>query len=418
MTDVIHTPALSSPIPEGWRWSRLQDVCSVFDCPHSTPQLASEGSYIVRSQDIRTGVFATDGAARVSDQTYLERTSRAVPSHGDLLFSREGTYFGIAAEVPASTKVCLGQRMVLLRPNLGVLDFQFLKYWLNSPIMVRHVHGFRDGSVAERLNVPTIKSLPVVLPPIRDQQLVAQSLSMLDQKIGLNGRMNETLEAIVRAIFKSLFTEATSEGWRRANLSDVCEYILSGGTPSTKVAAYWDGEVPWLSSGETRNAFILDTDKKITRAGIENSSTRFARRGSTVIASAGQGHTRGQTSLLMIDSYVNQSVIALGADTRFTSDLYLFFDLERRYDEFRRVSDSQSSRGSLTTKLLGNLAVNVPPRELVATFDETVSPLVEQIRLSLEQNKTLASLRDHLLPKLLSGAIRLRDAEEVVEAHA
>jgi type I restriction enzyme S subunit len=230
--------------------------------------------------------------------------------------------------------------------------------------------------------------------------------------------MNETLETMVRAIFNSLFTGAASGGWHRVNLSDVCEYILSGGTPSTKVAAYWDGEVPWLSSGETRNSFILDTDKKITRAGIENSSTRFARRGSTVIASAGQGHTRGQTSLLMIDSYVNQSVIALGADTRFMSDLYLFFDLERRYDEFRRLSDSQSSRGSLTTKLLGNLAVNAPPRELVAMFDETVGPLVEQIRLSLEQDRTLTSLRDHLLPKLLGGTIRLRDAEDIVEAHA
>jgi type I restriction enzyme S subunit len=67
---------------------------------------------------------------------------------------------------------------------------------------------------------------------------------------------------------------------------------------------------------------------------------------------------------------------------------------------------------------LANLGVNVPPRELVAKFDETVSPMVEQIRLSLEQNRTIASLRDHLLPKLLAGTIRLRAAEAVVEALA
>jgi type I restriction enzyme S subunit len=110
---------------------------------------------------------------------------------------------------------------------------------------------------------------------------------------------------------------------------------------------------------------------------------------------------------MMIDSFVNQSVIALAADAIVVSDLYLFFDLGRRYDEFRQISDSQSSRGSLTTKLLGELRLVVPPRDLIAKFDQTVRPLVNRIGLSVEEGYVLTSLRDTLLPKLVSGEIRV-----------
>jgi type I restriction enzyme S subunit len=123
------------------------------------------------------------------------------------MYSREGTYFGIAAEVPAETKVCLGQRMVLLRPDRERIHFRFLRYWLNSPILAGHVHGHRDGTVAERLNLPTIRGLPVPVPPFEEQKLIAHILGALDDKIELNHRMNETLEAMARALFKSWFVD-------------------------------------------------------------------------------------------------------------------------------------------------------------------------------------------------------------------
>ncbi len=162
----LHIPSGIGNIPVEWRWARLEDVCDgIFDCPHSTPKLSDSGPLMVRTQDILSGVFRTDQAGHVSEETYRERTKRAEPTHGDLFYSREGTYFGIAAEVPQNNRVCLGQRMVLLRPNSQAVDFHYLRFWLNSPVMEAHIHGFRDGSVAERLNLPTIRVLPVLLPP-------------------------------------------------------------------------------------------------------------------------------------------------------------------------------------------------------------------------------------------------------------
>jgi type I restriction enzyme S subunit len=101
---LMHLPSRVDDIPTTWFWIRLEDASEgVFDCPHSTPKLSDTGPLVVRSQDIITGVFRTEQAAHVSEETYQERISKATPSRGDLLYSREGTYFGIAAEVPAHT---------------------------------------------------------------------------------------------------------------------------------------------------------------------------------------------------------------------------------------------------------------------------------------------------------------------------
>ena len=116
--------------------------------------------------------------------------------------------------------------------------------------------------------------------------------------------------------------------WKEYTLEEVCENIFSGGTPSSMNASYWDGDLPWLSSGETRQRYIYKTEKCITEEGVRKSSTRFAHKGSTVIASAGQGHTRGQASMLCIDTYVNQSVLVLSPDKSKIDPAFLYFNLD------------------------------------------------------------------------------------------
>ena len=132
----VHVPVQAKQWPRQREWVQLQDRCvGIFDCPHSTPTLSDQGPLLVRSQDIRTGIFLTEEAAHVSEETYRDRIARAEPSFGDILYSREGTYFGIAAEMPRDVKACLGQRMVLIRPDHQRVNSRFLWYWLNSPIL-------------------------------------------------------------------------------------------------------------------------------------------------------------------------------------------------------------------------------------------------------------------------------------------
>jgi type I restriction enzyme S subunit len=347
-------------------------------------------------------------------------------------------------------------------------DEDYVYYVLSQDGHVDQMLGLADGSAQPNISGTQIESLEVPLPPLPEQKAIAHILGTLDDKIELNRRMNATLEGMAQALFKSWFVDFDPvidnalaagnpipdelapraevrkkalangttqqgsadhptlsdpkslfpaafefteelgwipEGWEVVKLQNVCERIFSGGTPRTKEPDFWNGGIPWLSSGETGQRFILDTEKTITQAGVENSSTRQTRKGAVVIASAGQGKKRGQTSNLCFDSYINQSVIALEADNSVIPDSFLFFDLARRYEEFRQISDAHSSRGSLTTKLLAEIAVVVPTGQPLSDFGTIAGDAIRKITANARQTSELSKLRDTLLPKLIAGEL-------------
>ena len=174
-------------------------------------------------------------------------------------------------------------------------------------------------------------------------------------------------------------------------LLEICE-IFSGGTPSTKNEKYWNGTIAWLTSGETRNNFITQTTRKITVEGIKNSSTRLANKNDVVVASAGQGHTRGQVSFCLIDTYVNQSVIVLRANTQITDPKFLFYNLKSRYTELRRLSDAHSSRGSLPKNILLTLDMVLPPLVAQKKIGKMLYDLDIKMQNLQKQNKILEQI--------------------------
>jgi len=175
-------------------------------------------------------------------------------------------------------------------------------------------------------------------------------------------------------------------------IKNVTNAIFSGGTPSTKNKEYWNGDIPWLSSGETRNDFIFETEKTITQLGVDNSSTRLAKQEDVVIASAGQGNTRGQVSFCLIDTYINQSIIALRVKNDVMDPRFLFYNLKSRYPELRRISDSFSSRGSLTAKLLADLEISIPPLHQQKKISKIFYILDMKILSLTQQNQILEKI--------------------------
>lgn len=175
--------------------------------------------------------------------------------------------------------------------------------------------------------------------------------------------------------------------------------IFSGGTPSTKNELYWNGGIPWLSSGETKKSFIYKTEKDITQLGVENSSTKLAKINDVVIASAGQGHTRGQASLCKLDTFINQSVIAIRADNSILNPYYLFYNISNRYNELRQISDGHSIRGSLTTKMIKDLIIKVPCLQEQNTIANILSTLDEKIEVNNQINETLENMAQELFKR-------------------
>ena len=280
-------------------------------------------------------------------------------------------------------------------------DPDFLYYLVTSPIVREPaIKSMVGSSGRQRVQTDVLQTLMVKVPDLETQQSISGILKSLDDKIAANRKINDNLYEMVNAYYTSLFKDVECE---MTTIGNYAERIYSGGTPTTSNAAYWDGTFGWFSSGETRNRFVISTEKSITQTGIDNSSTKLASKHDIVMASAGQGFTRGQTSMLLIDTYVNQSVIVIHADRNILP--YLFWNLANRYEELRAISDSSSIRGSLTTKMIAAFEIPCANNDVIQTFSGFAWAVIPQIENNLLENERLAALRDSLLPKLMTGEI-------------
>lgn len=289
--------------------------------------------------------------------------------------------------------------VLVFRADRGC-DSTFLYYILANDAFFNYASATSKGTKMPRGDKTAIMQYKVPCFNYETQLRIGKLLRSIDDRIAVNKKINDNLYEMVNAYYTLLFKDVECE---MTTIGNYAERIYSGGTPTTSNAAYWDGAFGWFSSGETRNRFVISTEKTITQAGIDNSSTKLAAKHDIVMASAGQGFTRGQTSMLLIDTYVNQSVIVIHAERKVLP--YLFWNLANRYEELRAISDSSSIRGSLTTKMIAAFEIPLANEESLQAFADFSWSVIPQIENNLLENERLAALRDNLLPKLMSGEI-------------
>ena len=286
--------------------------------------------------------------------------------------------------------------------------------------------------------------LQVTLPEPEHQRWVARFLGALDDKIELNRRMNETLEALARAIFKSWFVDfdpvrakaegrqpfgmddATAalfpdrfgpdglpDGWRFGPPLELAR-ILSGGTPKTTEPDYWDGAVPWATAKDVSQCpatFLIKTERSISELGLNSSSAKIVPSRSTVVVA--RGATTGRYCLFGADLAMNQTCYALQARD---GDCYFVFCWFGELVERLVHAGHGSVFNTMTTRTFETAGALIPTTAVRNAFNIKVTPLFELILEHTIQSETLSALRDLLLPKLMSGEIRVRTAEKVLEA--
>lgn len=372
------------------------------------------GSNIKVSCFVDSGVPVLNGSNlegfSLSEKTFryvtrekADSLNKANAHRGDIVITHRGT-LGQIVFIPQDSKYdryVISQSQFRVRCNDKVLP-EYLVYYFHTPIGQHKLlsNASQVGVPALARPSSTFQQIEVVLPELSIQKRVVEIISTIQKKIVNNQELNDNLYEIVNAYYTSLFKDVECE---MTTIGNYAERIYSGGTPTTSNAAYWDGTFGWFSSGETRNRFVISTEKSITQTGIDNSSTKLASKHDIVMASAGQGFTRGQTSMLLIDTYVNQSVIVIHADRSILP--YLFWNLANRYEELRAISDSSSIRGSLTTKMIAAFEIPCANNDVIQTFSGFAWAVIPQIENNLLENERLAALRDSLLPKLMTGEI-------------
>lgn len=384
------------------RMTQLKTIADIQTGPFGS-QLHKEdyvetGTPIVTVEHLGNRVFTEQNLPRVSDSDKA-RLIKYTLSTGDIVFSRVGSVDRCSYVDKSHDGWMFSGRCLRVRPT-ELVDSLYLYYYFCLEETKQFVRNIAVGATMPSINTKLLGEVEIALPDLNNQKRIAAVLSSLDDKIENNQKLNDNLYEMVNAYYTSLFKDVECE---MTTIGNYAERIYSGGTPTTSNAAYWDGAFGWFSSGETRNRFVISTEKTITQAGIDNSSTKLAAKHDIVMASAGQGFTRGQTSMLLIDTYVNQSVIVIHAERNVLP--YLFWNLANRYEELRAISDSSSIRGSLTTKMIATFEIPLANEESLQAFADFSWSVIPQIENNLLENERLAALRDNLLPKLMSGEI-------------
>lgn len=367
-------------------------------------QSVPNGVPVIKVNNLIAGLnspLELDTTTHENDSKY----SRTRLHGGELIISVVGT-IGKTAIVPKSFDGCNLVRATALIDIDNELIAKWVKYYIDSSAGQSYIEQNLNTTVQPTLNIKSLVQMPI---PFFDESIMKGTVSLLsslDDKIRVNNKINDNLYEMVNAYYTLLFKDNECE---MTTVGNYAERIYSGGTPTTSNAAYWNGAFGWFSSGETRNRFVISTEKTITQAGVDNSSTKLATKHDIVMASAGQGFTRGQTSMLLIDTYVNQSVIVIHSERKILP--YLFWNLANRYEELRAISDSSSIRGSLTTKMIDAFEIPLADEESLQAFADFAWSVIPQIENNLLENERLAALRDSLLPKLMSGEIDASDIQ-------
>ena len=366
---------------------------------------SDEGISLVRSQNVLDFSFSSDGLVHINDEQ--AKKLKNVELHpDDVLLNITGDSVARACIMDSSfLPARVNQHVAIVRGKKELVLNSYILYYLQwkKDYLLQLASA---GATRNALTKGMIEQLDINLPSLTEQKRIVAVLDSIQQKISVNKKINDNLYEMVNAYYTSLFKESDCE---MTTVGNYAERIYSGGTPMTSNAAYWNGTFGWFSSGETRNRFVISTEKTITQAGIDNSSTKLATKYDIVMASAGQGFTRGQTSMLLIDTYVNQSVIVIKSERNILP--YLFWNLVNRYDELRAISDSSSIRGSLTTKMIAAFEIPLANEQSLQAFADFAWSVIPQIENNLLENERLTALRDSLLPKLMSGEIDVSDIQ-------
>jgi len=195
-------------LPSGWQIAPLAQISEhIADCPHTTPKWTERGEICVRTNQLRPRSLDLSEPRYVSTETYLERIERLEPKADDILYSREGGILGIACRIPKGVRLCLGQRLMLIRAG-GETNSEYLEIILNSPFITDIARAQTTGGAAPRVNMSTVRAYPIPLPPLAEQHRI---VAKVDELMALCDRLDASLatgETTRRRLLEALLAEA------------------------------------------------------------------------------------------------------------------------------------------------------------------------------------------------------------------
>ena len=348
------------------------------------------GIPFLRSTNIEPFDIKLDDIKYISSN-FNESLRKSELHPNDVVIVRTGTP-GACAVIPAGVKAWNCSDLVIVRPHRNKLNPLFLASYVNLASGV--INTQLVGAVQQHYNVGAAKKMQIPLPPIGEQDKIASIIGMLNMKITINSKINDNLEQQAAALFSSLYNRSNTE----VRYTDLIQ-ILGGGTPKTGETAYWNGNIAFFTPKDVGTPYTFITEKTITEEGLSHCNSRLYPVNTVFVTARG---TVGKVGLSGVPMAMNQSCYALvGKETH---QLLVYFYTLKAVDRLKHKA-SGAVFDAITTRDFDSEQIMKLSDDDAKAFLCVAEPMFQEMLNNSIENLRLSTLRDFLLPKLMSGEI-------------
>mgnify|MGYP006392873605 CR=1 FL=1 len=423
-----------------WREVELEEVIElVIDYRGKTPKKlggdwSQVGYRVLSAKNIKTGRIVQEDAIRYLDSNLYTKWMKEKVNRGDILMTSEAP-FGELLHWDSDEKIVLSQRLFCLRTNKKV-DSKYLYYYMTTNRFQKELDARATGTTVRGLRQPQLLKCKIEYPPIKDQEAIANILSSMDEKIRVNNQINKTLENMAQAIFKQWFVDfefpneegepykssggemfeselgMIPKGWEVKKSSDIANVNI-GKTPPRKEKECFTldpDDYKWISIKDLGNsgAYIFDSSEYLTKESIEKYNVKVVPDNTVVLSFK---LTIGRVSITCGQMTTNEAIahFNLSNKSKITTEyLYLYL---KGFD-YGKLGNTSSIANAVNSKIIKSMPIIVPDNKTIKTFSEVMESVFSKIKYTIKQSDKLIEIRDSLLPKLMSGEIRVPLDEE------
>ena len=377
-----------------WSTVRADQFCTLItDGTHDSPKPQQSGWKLITSKHLKGHYIDFDSANWISEADYLKVISRSAVEQWDILFSMIGTIGNIYLEKnPHVEYAC---------KNMGIFKFSgnkenalWMYYYLKSPQAKAYIQTHLRGSTQAYVPLGGLREMPVPVPPQSVRNEIIAVLRPIDEKIECNNAINDNLQQQAAALFSSLYDRTNTE----VRFTDLIQ-ILGGGTPKTGENTYWNGNIAFFTPKDVGTPYTLSTEKTITEEGLSHCNSRLYPVNTVFVTARG---TVGKVGMSGVPMAMNQSCYALvGKETH---QLLVYFYTLKTVDRLKHKA-SGAVFDAITTRDFESEQIMKLSDEDAKSFLCIAAPMFQKVLDNGIENQRLSTLRDSLLPKLMSGEI-------------
>ncbi len=398
-------------IPEGWVETTLGEIAKVQTGPFGS-QLKNE-QYIIGGTPVVTVEHIVD--FKIKDFNYpsvteedAKRLSKYLLKEGDIVFTRVGSV-DLSAYVNRNQDGWMfSSRMLSVRPSKEI-NSKFLSYFFQQSTFRNYLLKIAVGATMPSLNTSILKEIPVSYPSLSEQKSIAAILTSFDDKIELLQAQNKTLEELAQTIFKEWFAkykvgDKLPDGWGVGKLSEFGK-IICGKTPSKSNEDYFGNDIPFIKIPDMHNkVFILETTDNLSIEGAKSQNNKMLPKNSICISCIA---TVGLVSITTKKSQTNQQINSIIPNENYFRE-FLYFTLTKMKNYLNDLGSGGTATLNVNTSTFSNIELVKPKEDIIKDFHKLSNPIFEKVLQNNTQIQTLTKTRDALLPKLMSGEIRVK----------